>query len=108
MKIAIIGFSGSGKSTIAKKISAKYHYPILHLDTIHFTSDWQKREIKEAQLMEKQFRQQKNWIIEGNYQRLDNEDRFAEADQILFFKFQSFSLFLSSSCTLFQLSKSAA
>lgn len=93
MKIAIIGFSGSGKSTLAKKISAKYHYPVLHLDTIHFTSNWQKREIKEAQFVEKQFRQQKNWIIEGNYQRLNNEDRFAEADQILFLNFSRFRCF---------------
>lgn len=90
MKIAIIGYSGSGKSTLAKQIASRIPTPILHLDTIHFTANWQKRNRLEAQRIEANFRQQQNWIIEGNFQHLNQNDRFQEADQIIFLDYNRF------------------
>ena len=36
MKIAIIGYSGTGKSTLARKLANFYKLPVLHLDSVHF------------------------------------------------------------------------
>lgn len=86
MKIAIIGYTGAGKSTLAKAIARQNNLPLLHLDTIHFLANWQKRKKEEARQIEHNFRQQEAWIIEGNFQGLNNYDRFKEADQIIFLK----------------------
>ncbi|MHC3835481.1 GTPase, partial [Streptococcus thermophilus] len=47
MKIAIIGYSGSGKSTLANFLGQHYNCEVLHLDKIHFTSNWQERTVDE-------------------------------------------------------------
>ena len=44
MKIAIIGYSGSGKSTMAKRISERFGLPVLYLDTVHGLPGWEERE----------------------------------------------------------------
>ena len=36
MKIAIIGYSGFGKSTLCRFLGEKYVIPMLHFDTVHF------------------------------------------------------------------------
>ncbi|TYK92515.1 ATP-binding cassette domain-containing protein, partial [Streptococcus pyogenes] len=41
MKIAIIGHSGSGKSTLARFLGQHYHCEVVHLDQLHFSSNWQ-------------------------------------------------------------------
>lgn len=43
MKIAIIGYSASGKSTLAAYLSKHYQIPCLHLDKLRFLPHWQKR-----------------------------------------------------------------
>ena len=47
LKIAIIGYSGSGKSTLANFLGQHYNCEVLHLDKIHFTSNWQERTVDE-------------------------------------------------------------
>ena len=36
MRIAIIGYIGSGKSTLSRFLGEKYGIPMLHFDTVHF------------------------------------------------------------------------
>ncbi len=36
MKIRIIGNSGSGKTTVARKLSEHFSIPVLHMDSIAF------------------------------------------------------------------------
>lgn len=40
MKIAVIGFSGGGKSTLARRLGELYGVEVLHLDTVHHLSGW--------------------------------------------------------------------
>ncbi len=68
-KIIIIGCSGSGKSTFARKLSAKTNIPLYYLDMI-----WHKPD--KTTLTEREFDEQlsallnqETWIIDGNYQR---------------------------------------
>lgn len=46
MKIAILGYSGSGKSTQARQLANDYKMPVLFLDTVHFLPNWVEREKK--------------------------------------------------------------
>lgn len=55
MKIAIIGYSGSGKSTLAKKLSKHYKIPVLFLDTVNFSPNWNERDRNEGRLIVSDF-----------------------------------------------------
>lgn len=43
MKIAIIGYSDSGKSTLAGELSRRLTLPVLYLDTVQFLPGWKVR-----------------------------------------------------------------
>ena len=88
MKIAIIGYSGSGKSTTAAALSEKLNIPVLHLDTIHFLPGWVERKRQdELALLDEFLTAHDSWIIDGNYSKLYYEKRMAEADKIIFLDF---------------------
>ena len=88
MKIAIIGYSGSGKSTTAAILSEKLNIPALHLDTLHFLPGWVERQRQdELTLLEEFMSAHDSWIIDGHYSALHYEKRMAEADKIIFLDF---------------------
>ena len=92
MKIAIVGYSGSGKSTTAKIIGEKYGIPVLHLDTVQFLENWQVRPQQEKQELVAGFMAEyDSWVIDGNYSQLYQTERFEQADRIIFFSFNRFA-----------------
>ncbi|MBR5520736.1 MAG: DNA topology modulation protein [Oscillospiraceae bacterium] len=94
MKIAIVGYTGSGKSTTARMLGEKYNIPVLHLDTVHWMPDWQVRPVEESKEIVREFMEQNNsWIIDGNYKALLQSDRLESADKILFFDFNRYTCF---------------
>ena len=84
MKIAIIGFSGSGKSTMAKRLGEYYGAEVLHLDAVHFLPGWAEREKEDEQAIVQEFLDTHDaWVTDGNYTKLSYERRMEEADLIL-------------------------
>ena len=47
MRISIIGYSASGKSTLAKTLGGILNIPILHLDKVNFLPNWIERDKSE-------------------------------------------------------------
>ncbi len=91
MKIAILGFSGCGKSTLARILGEKYRCPVLHLDSVQFSSNWVEREqnVKKAEV--KDFLDSNDkWVIDGNYSNLEQERRLKEADKIIILELNRF------------------
>ena len=43
MKIMVTGYSGSGKSTICRRLQERYQLPVLHLDAVQFLPGWKVR-----------------------------------------------------------------
>ena len=80
-KIIIIGCSGSGKSTFARKLSAKINVPLYYLDNIWYKSD--KTTLTEHEFDErlKNLMHRDKCIIDGNYQRT-LEMRLKECDTV--------------------------
>jgi adenylate kinase family enzyme len=87
MKIHIIGGSGSGKSYIATRLSARFELQVLDLDTIF----WDQKETipyatkaapKERDLALATIIRQPNWIVEGVYYSWLLSS-FQQADHIL-------------------------
>lgn len=82
-RILIIGSPGSGKTTLARQLSAALSLPCIHLDRLFWESGWQMRpkevfykEMRDALLKEE-------WIIDGNYGGSISE-RASFADTVIF------------------------
>lgn len=83
MKIAVLGHSGIGKSTLAKWIGKFYSLPVLYLDTVYFTSGWQERNPEEAKEIVTTFMAHEDWVIDGNFSGLHLTERLEQADCII-------------------------
>lgn len=91
MKIAVIGYSGSGKSTTADTLGQKLGRPVLHLDRVNFLPGWQERDRRESRRAVEDFMAQNSrWVIDGNYSFMAQQARLEAADLILFLKFNRF------------------
>lgn len=85
MKIMVTGYSGSGKSTICRKLQDRYQLPTLHLDTVQFLPGWKVRPKAAQQHLVQSFLDEHpdGWVIDGNYKALSYERRCEEADVIV-------------------------
>ena len=84
MKIAIMGYVGSGKSVLARNLSKKHDIPKLELDDIAFDLNWKPVDRTKILPDIQAFMEQDNWIIDGNYDDLLQEMRLEMADRIVF------------------------
>ncbi len=87
-RIAIIGSSGSGKSTFANKLGKKLNRPVIHLDKEYYMSDWKEKFPVKSDWLEFQRKlvAGDEWIIDGNY-RSSIAIRLGRADTVIFFDF---------------------
>lgn len=94
MKIAILGYAGAGKSTLARRLGEYYNAPVLHLDTVQFLPNWQEREHSEKEKIVEDFlNKNSSWIIDGTYSGLHFDRRLTEADIIVMMLFNRFVCF---------------
>src|SRR5574344_1420324 len=94
MKIQIIGYSGAGKSKLAKALSEKYDLPLLYLDKIKFYDDWKEHSNEEITNEIQTFLDNNDsWVIDGNYSSICPE-RFSQCDIIIFLNYNRFYCFL--------------
>lgn len=84
MKIAIMGYSGSGKTYLSKYLSNQYQIPALHLDSIKYDKAWNPIDDSIVLPEVTAFMKQDDWIIDGNYSNLLQEERLKAADLIIF------------------------
>jgi adenylate kinase family enzyme len=72
MRTVIIGNSGSGKSHLAKSLSALYSLPVIHLDRIFWMpGGFNQKKSKDEMFREvEEKRQENSWIVEGVFGEL--------------------------------------
>ena len=92
-RILIIGCSGSGKTTLSRALGEKMHLPVVHLDRLWWTGDWENvtREEFDARLSEAL--EQPKWIIDGNYSRTIPM-RLPKCDTIIYLDFNRWECLL--------------
>lgn len=94
MKIAIMGYVGSGKSVLARNLAKKFGIPKLELDEIAFDLNW--KAVDRCKILPdiQFFMEQDSWIIDGNYEDLLQEQRLEMADHIIFVMLPRFQCLL--------------
>ncbi len=86
----IAGNSGGGKSTLADRLSKLLHIPVMHLEQEARDEQWIRRSEEEVSEKVRAFMKNAEWIIEGQYEKYLSEERYAEADRIVFFDMNRF------------------
>ncbi len=83
MKIAVLGYAGSGKTYLSDYLSEKNNIPVLHLDELKWDKEW--KPVDDSVVLPKvsEFMQKENWIIDGYYTYLMIDKRLEDADIII-------------------------
>lgn len=68
-RIAIIGVTGSGKTTLARQISAILGVPHVELDSLHWGPNWVMAETSEFRAQVTQALTCDEWVTDGNYSK---------------------------------------
>ena len=83
-----MGYSASGKSTLAKILGELFNIPVLHLDKVHFLPNWKERKTEESNMIVENFiKENKNFIIDGNFTKFAYDLRIKLSNKIIFLDF---------------------
>ena len=69
MKINVVGTSGVGKSTLAKRLAALFSVPYIEMDTLYWRSGWQGVSDETLFAGLAQAIAGPDWVLDGNYNR---------------------------------------
>lgn len=82
-KIIVFGNAGSGKTTLAKILHAKFHIPLYHLDRYYWKPGWERIDREEFAKIHRALCERDQWILEGSYPKFLPE-RVTYAEVVIF------------------------
>lgn len=83
MKIAVLGYAGSGKTYLSDYISEKKNIPVLHLDSIKWDKEWKPIDDSLVLPQVSEFMAKDDWIVDGYYNYLYYDERLEQANLIV-------------------------
>lgn len=82
LRILVIGNSGAGKSTWARRLAARLGLPLWHLDQVYWGPSWQEPDPAAFERRVRDIAREPAWIIDGNFART-LPIRLASADAVV-------------------------
>lgn len=67
LRIAVVGSSGSGKTTVARAVAEQLRCPHLELDSVFHQADWTPLPDDEFRSAVAAFVAGESWVVDGNY-----------------------------------------
>ncbi|MEU6866776.1 topology modulation protein [Streptomyces sp. NPDC046876] len=67
MRIALIGWGGSGKTYLSKQLADHFRAPVTHLDAVYYDDEWNALDEDEFAATQEELVAAPCWVIEGNY-----------------------------------------
>ena len=64
-RVSVIGNSGGGKSTIARRLAARLAYPCVEIDTLLWLPDWRPAPVERYDAEHARLIAAERWIIDG-------------------------------------------
>ena len=83
-RILVIGCSGAGKSTFARKLGEKTGLEVIHLDVLHWKPNWTEPSKEEWRKAVEEALKGDSWIMDGNFGGT-MEMRIEASDTVIFF-----------------------
>jgi adenylate kinase family enzyme len=85
-RVAIMGCSGGGKSTVARALGRKLGLPVVHLDALYWLPGWVERDKSDFRTLQTQALAGERWVVDGGYAstldlRLPRADTIIVIDQ---------------------------
>lgn len=87
-KIAVVGGSGTGKTTLTNNLGRKLNLPIYHIDGIHHLENWKARDTKERDSIILKRANEERWVIDGTY-KSTLQERINKADLVIFLDYST-------------------
>lgn len=66
-KIVVIGTSGSGKTTFARRLAKALEVPHFEMDAFHWEQNWTEADTEVFRARVKEATAHSNWVMDGNY-----------------------------------------
>lgn len=90
-RIMIFGFSGGGKSTLARNMGEMLGIKPTHMDALHWKPNWTESSQEEKREKLAPILQRDTWIVEGNYTKVLWQERLVLADTVILIDVNRFS-----------------
>jgi len=68
--IAVVGATGSGKTTLAREIARRLGYRHVEMDSLHWEPNWQETPLDVFRARVAHALRGDNWVIDGNYSKV--------------------------------------
>jgi len=66
-RIIVVGTTGSGKTTVARRLAAHLHIPHIELDALHWEPNWTHVTNDELRRRVESATRPEAWVVDGNY-----------------------------------------
>jgi adenylate kinase family enzyme len=86
-RVVILGPVGSGKSSLAAKLSKRTKLPVIHMDLLFWRAGWRPAPREEARQALRRALEGERWILDGNFLPDESDgwdERFERADTVVF------------------------
>jgi adenylate kinase family enzyme len=80
-RVLVAGISGAGKTTLARRLSARWELPRCELDALHHGPEWTPRPEFDADV--RAFIAQDRWVTEDQYHRVLGDLLWEHADTVI-------------------------
>lgn len=82
-KILVIGISGTGKSTLSRKISHELALPLYHMDSVIWEENWKESKAEKVEDNLKKIVEMSSWVVEG-WIDYYSKDLFKSASTVIY------------------------
>jgi adenylate kinase family enzyme len=82
-RIAVVGPPGSGKSFLSTRLAEITGLPLVHLDQLAYRPGWVETPVDELRRLHAGLLEQREWVIDGNYTKVDKAERIRRADLVV-------------------------
>lgn len=83
-RVAVVGNSGSGKTTVGRALAARLGVPFVELDAVHHQPNWQPLPRGEFRRRVGEVVAADGWVVDGNYTAV-RDLVWARADTVVWF-----------------------
>lgn len=87
-RIAVVGTTGSGKTTTARRLAAALKVPHVELDALYWQPEWTETPVEPFRRLVSEALSADGWVVDGNYGKV-RDIVLARAESVVWLDFPS-------------------